>query len=143
VAFMETFAIIGALSLFAIAISLFAIVIALVPTLLRFGRALKQAEILFESLNRQVEPLCHSVTDAANELRSLSAALGDKVEKTEEVIRTAQLSAETLLTTSRMCKESLRPFISGLGGFTAGVRAFSHFLGASRKKTKGGRDEQR
>lgn len=126
-AFTEIFSLISALSLFAIAISL-------VPALLRFGRALKQMEIFFGSLNRQVEPLCHSLTEAANELQSLASSLNDKAEKAEQIIHTAQLSAETLLTASRMCQEAVRPFVSGLGGFAAGVRAFSHFLGASRKK---------
>lgn len=124
--FTETFSLISALSLLAIAITL-------IPVLLRFGRTLREMEIFFQSLNQQIDPLCRSLTDAGNELQTLSRSLNNAAGKTEAVIDTARLSADTLLTTSRMFKEALRPCISSLGGFSAGVRAFAHFLGTSRK----------
>ncbi len=118
------------------AVSLFAIAIALVPTFMQFRRTLQKLEICIESINKHVDPLCRSLTEAANEIQLLSISLGDKVEKTDAVIYTAQKSAETLLTTTTMFKEAVRPFITTLGGFSAGVVAFSQFLNRSRKTPK-------
>ena len=115
------------------AVSLFAIAITLAPTFLLFRRTLLKTEILIETLNTHVDPLCRSLTEAANEIQLLSISLSDKLEKTDTVIYTAQKSAETLLTTATMIKEKARPFITQIGGFSAGIMAFSNFLSRSRK----------
>ena len=115
------------------ALSLFAIAIALVPTFLQFRRTLQKTEVLLETLNTHVDPMCQSLTEAANEIQLLSISLSDKLEKTDTVIYTAQKSAETLLTTATMIKETARPFITQIGGFSAGIMAFSNFLSRSRK----------
>ena len=120
------------------ALSLFAIAIALVPTFLQFRRTLQKLEICIETLNKHVDPLCQSLTEAANEIQLLSISLSDKLEKTDTVIYTAQKSAETLLTTATMIKETARPFITQIGGFNAGIMAFSHFLNRSWKTPKKG-----
>ncbi|MFA7383004.1 MAG: DUF948 domain-containing protein [Desulfurivibrionaceae bacterium] len=118
--------------------SLFAIAITLVPTFLQFRRTLQKIESLIEALNKNVDPLCQSLTEAANKIQGLSVSLNDKLEKTDAVIYTAQRSADMLLTTTAMLKETVRPFISHLGGFSAGVMAFSHFLNRSWKIQKKG-----
>ena len=115
------------------ALSLFAIAIALVPTFLQFRRTLQKLEVSIEVLNEQMEPLCKSITEAANEIQILAISLSDKLEKTDAVIYTAQKSAETLLTTTTLIKETVSPFITTLGGFSAGIMAFSHFLNRSWK----------
>lgn len=110
------------------AVSLFAIAVALVPTFLQFRRTLQKIEVFIEALNTHVDPLCRSLTEAANEVQLLSISLSDKVEKTDAVIYTAQRSAETLLTTTTLIKETVRPFITTLGGVSAGIMAFSQFF---------------
>jgi uncharacterized protein YoxC len=118
------------------AVSLFAIAVALVPTFLQFRRTLQKIEIFIETLNGHVDPLCRSLTEAANEVQILSISLSDKVEKTDAVIYTAQRSAEALLTTTTLIKETVRPFVTTLGGVSAGIMAFSHFLNRSGNTNK-------
>ncbi|MCX5875148.1 MAG: DUF948 domain-containing protein [Deltaproteobacteria bacterium] len=120
------------------ALSLFAIAIALVPTFLQFRRTLQKLEVFIEALNTHVDPMCQSLTEAANEIQLLSISLGDKLDKTDAVIYTAQKSAETLLTTTTLIKETVSPFITTLGGFSAGIMAFSNFLNRSWKTPKKG-----
>lgn len=120
------------------ALSLFAIAIALVPTFLQFRRTLQKTEVLLETLSTHVDPLCKSLTEAANEIQLLSISLGDKLEKTDAVIYTAQKSADALLTTTTLFKESVRPVITTLGSVSAGVMAFSHFLNRSWTTPKKG-----
>ena len=120
------------------AVSLFAIAIALVPTFLQFRRTLQKIETCTETLNKHVDPLCQSLTEAANEIQLLAVSLNDKLDKTDAVIYTVQKSADTLLTTTTLLKETARPFITQIGGFSAGVMAFSHFLNRSWKTPKKG-----
>lgn len=120
------------------AVSLFAIALALVPTFLQFRRTLQKTEVLIETLNTHVDPLCRSLIEAANEIQILSISLSDKLEKTDAVIYTAQKSADILLTTTTMLKETISPFITQLGGFSAGIMAFSHFLKRSWQTPKKG-----
>lgn len=120
------------------AVSLFAIAIALVPTFLQFRRTLQKLEVFIEALNTHVDPMCQSLTEAASEIQMLSISLSDKLDKTDTVIYTAQKSADTLLTTATMIKETARPFITQIGGFSAGIMAFSHFLNRSWKTPKKG-----
>lgn len=112
---------------------IFAITIALVPAFMQIRRTLQKIELLIESLNQNVEPLCKSLTEAASEIQIFSLSLNEKMEKTDAIIYTAQKSADVLLNTSTMIKESVRPFIAQLGGVSAGIMAFSHFLSRSRK----------
>ena len=118
--------------------SLFAIAITLVPTLLQFRRTLQKIEILIEALNKNVDPMCRSLTEAANEIQCLSISLNDKLEKTDAVIYTAQRSADMLLATTALLKETATPLITRIGGFGAGIMAFSHFLNRSWKTPKKG-----
>jgi len=120
------------------AASIFTIAIALVPTFIQFRRTLQKIEIFIEALSKQVDPLCQSLTEAGNEIQTLTLSLHDKLEKTDTVIYTAQKSADTLLTTATMLRETVRPFITQIGGFNAGVMAFSHFLNRSWKTPKKG-----
>jgi uncharacterized protein YoxC len=120
------------------AVSIFVIAITLVPTFLQLRRTLQKAEVFCDALNKHVDPLCQSLTEAATEIKQLSLSFGDKLEKTEAVISTAQQSADILLTTSSMLKETARPFITQVGGISAGVLAFSRFLNRSWKKPKKG-----
>lgn len=120
------------------AISLFAIAIALVPTFLQFRRTLQKLEVCIENLNRHIDPMCVSLTEAANEFQLLSLSLNEKMEKTDKVIDTARKSVEILFSTATLFKETVRPVITQVGGFSAGVLAFSHFLTRSKKTpTKG------
>lgn len=121
------------------ALSVFAVAIALVPALLQMRRTLKKTETFVDTLNKHADPLCKSLTDAANELQVLSLSLTDKVEKTDAVIETAKHSADTVLMASQMLRDTVRPFISTVGGLGAGFKTFSFLLGKSfSKKSKGG-----
>jgi len=118
--------------------SLFAIAITLVPTFLQFRRTLQKLEVFIDTLNTHVDPLCQSLTEAAHEIQLVSISLSDKLEKTDEIIYTAQKSADILLTTTSLIKETVRPFITQIGGFSAGIMGFSHFLNRSWKTSKKG-----
>ena len=120
------------------AVSLFAIAVTLVPTFLQFRRTLQKIEVLIETLNGHVDPLCRSLTEAANEIQLLSISLNDKLATTDAVIYTAQRSAETLLTTTTLIKETVRPFVTTLGGVSAGIMAFSQFFHRSCKTPRKG-----
>lgn len=120
------------------ALSIFAMAIVLMPVFIQFRRTLQKIEVFIEALNRQVEPLCQSLTEAGREIQILSISLSDKLEKTDAVIYTAQKSADTLLATAAMLRETVRPFITQVGGFSAGIMAFSHFLNRSWKTPKKG-----
>ncbi|MGV1098692.1 DUF948 domain-containing protein [Thiovibrio sp. JS02] len=120
--FTEILTLLGALSLFAIAI-------VLIPTILQLRRSLNQVEIFIQSLNRHIDPLCKSLTEATRELQTLTLSLNDKVERTDSILRTVQKSADSLLTTSHTLKEIVRPIITNMGGISAGIRTFTHILG--------------
>jgi len=124
----ETFYLISALSLFAFAI-------VAIQTFIQFRRTLTQIEQTFKSLNQHIDPLCTSLNEAAGELRILSITLNEKVEQTDAVIQTARMSAETLLTASSLLKETVLPVVTNIGGFSAGLKTFSHFLGKTWKKS--------
>jgi len=111
------------------ALSLFAIAMAVIPAILQLRRSLAEVELLIQSLNRHVDPLCKSLTEAGKELQILTLTLNDKVERTDTILRTVQKSADTLLATSNTLKQIARPLISNMGGVSAGVRTFTHILG--------------
>lgn len=117
------------------AASLFAIALAFVPALLQLRRTLRQTELMAENLNRQLEPMCTSISEAAREVQITALTLGAKVDETESAINAVRKSAEILLATSGALKEAVRPVVTGIGGISAGVLAFSHFLNKSWKKT--------
>ena len=116
-----------------IAMSAFAGAVAIIPALLQAKRTLKKAETFMDSLNNHVEPMCRAITDAANDLQSLSVSIEDKVEKTDAIITTARHSVDTLNTTSRMLKNTVTPLITHVGGISAGIAAFSHLFNRSKK----------
>ncbi|HCC54635.1 MAG TPA: hypothetical protein DEQ20_06900 [Desulfobulbaceae bacterium] len=118
------------------AVSLFAIAVAIVPTFLQFRRTWQKIEVFIDALNTHVDPLCKSLTKASHEIQLLSISLSDKLEKTDKVIYTAQKSADILLTTATILKETVSPFISKIGGFSTGIMTFAHFLNRSLKTTK-------
>lgn len=114
--------------------SLFAIAVALLPVLLQFKRTLRKTENLLDDLNRHVDPLCKSLTEAASELQILSLSLNDKVEQSDAILKNLKHSTDTILLASSLAKDTLKPFITGFGGLAAGVKAFSYFLGKSGSK---------
>ena len=123
----DIFFIVGAFSLFAIAM-------ALIPVLLQYKRTLRKTENLVECLNKHADPLCKSLTEAASELQILSLSLNDKLEQSDAILKNVKNSTETLLLMSSMAKDTVKPFITGFGGLAAGVRAFSYFLAKSGRK---------
>ena len=118
---IDAFTILGSVSLIVIATTL-----ALVLSQIR--RTFRKAELLLDTLNRDVGPLCKSMTDAATELEALSIVLYDKVDRSDRIFETVQQSADTLLLASNMVRETVLPVVTNVGGFAAGVRAFSHFF---------------
>jgi len=120
-----------------IALSVFAGAVALIPVLLQAKRTFKKAERLLDSLTVHAEPMCKSITEAADDLRELSVSLNDKVEKTDAIINMARHSVDTLHNTSNMLKSTVTPIITNVGGISAGIATFAHFLNKSRKTSKG------
>lgn len=116
------------------AASLFAITLALIPALLQLRRTLQQIETLTESLNHKSEPFCDAIIEAAREIQITALTLGAKVEETDDAINAVRKSAEILLITSTALKDAVRPIVTGIGGVSAGVLAFSHFLNKTWKK---------
>ncbi|MFZ5776087.1 MAG: hypothetical protein ACOY3Z_11450 [Thermodesulfobacteriota bacterium] len=115
-------------------LSLFAIAVVLVPTLIRLQHTLRRAEELLASLHAQSAPLCDSLTNAANEVRTLAVNMGQRLDTVENAAQTAKHAADIFLTTSRLLRETTRPVITSLGGVLAGISAFSHMLGGGKKK---------
>ncbi len=120
------------------AVSLFSIVVALVPTLLQFRRTWQKIEVFIDALNTHVDPLCKSLTEASHEIQLLSLSINNKLKNIDAAIYTAQRSADTLLSTTTILKETVSPFITQIGGFSAGIMTFAHFLNRYLKTTKKG-----
>lgn len=116
------------------AVSLFVIALALVPVLFQLRRTLQEIETLTESLNRKSESFCDAVIEAAKEVQITALTLGAKVDETDAAIGAVRRSAEILLVTSTALKDAVRPIVTGIGGVSAGVLAFSHFLNKTWKK---------
>ena len=122
-----------------IGLSAFACAVAIIPALLQARRTLKKAEVFMDSLNSHVDPLCKSITNAADELQKMSVSIKDKAEKTDAIIDIAMHSVNTLHSTSNMLKGTVTPFITHVGGISAGLATFAHFFNRSRNKSKGDR----
>lgn len=104
------------------------VAVALVPAIIQVRRTYAKAETFIDSLNKEIGPLCEKLGGAAGELEILSASLTGKIEQTDRIIGTLQHSADTLMLTSNMVQDTMRPLITNLGGITAGVRAFGQYL---------------
>jgi uncharacterized protein YoxC len=113
-------------------LSLVVIVATLIPTILQIRRTYAKAEAAIDSIGKELPPLCRQITSAASEVELLSASLGGKIEQTDKAFQALRQSADTLLLTSNLVKEAVRPVVSNLGGLSAGVRTFTNFLFRSR-----------
>lgn len=120
------------------AVSLFSIAVALVPTLLQFRRTWQKIEVFIDSLNTHVDPLCRALTETSHEIQTLSLSINNKLKNIDAAIYTAQKSADILLSTTTILKETVSPFITQIGGFSAGIMTFAHFLNRSWKTIKKG-----
>lgn len=116
-------------------ISLAVVAFITVPALLQIRRTFKKTETLIDTLNKEIGPLARSLKETASELQILSITLNSKVEKTDRIIKTVQHSADTLLLSSRMVKDIAVPVLAQIGGFRAGVKAFTNFFTKSSKTT--------
>ncbi|MEW6594929.1 MAG: DUF948 domain-containing protein [Thermodesulfobacteriota bacterium] len=113
-------------------LSLVVIAAVLVPAILQFRRTYAKAEGLIDSIGKELPPLCQRVTAAAGEVELLSASLAGKIEQTDKAFQALRQSADTLMLTSNLLKEAVRPVITNIGGITAGIKTFSHILFRSR-----------
>lgn len=113
-------------------LSLVVIAAALVPAMLQFKRTYAKAEVFIDTVGKEIPPLCRQITSAASEVELLSASLSGKLEQTEKAFQAFRQSADTLLLTCNLVKEVVRPVVTNLGGLSAGVRTFTHFLFRSR-----------
>ncbi|MEW6500962.1 MAG: DUF948 domain-containing protein [Thermodesulfobacteriota bacterium] len=113
-------------------LSLVAVAVALIPAILQIRRTYAKAELLIDSANKEIGPLCRQVSSAAGEIEILSASLAGKVEQTDKAFQALRQSADTLLLTSTMVKEAVRPVVTNIGGLSAGIKTFTSFLFRSR-----------
>lgn len=104
-----------------------------VPALLQIRRTYKGAQTFIDTLNKEIGPLSRSLKETAAELEILSTTLNAKLEKTDRIIKTVQHSADILLLSSKMVKDIAIPVMTQIGGFRAGVKAFTHFFTKSSK----------
>lgn len=114
-------------------LSLAVIAATLIPTILQMRRTYAKAEVLIDSVSKEITPLCQRVTGAASEVELLAASLSGKIEQTDRVIETLEHAADALLLTSTLVKEMVRPVITNIGGLSAGIRTFAQFLFRSRE----------
>jgi uncharacterized protein YoxC len=115
------------------ALSLAGIAVALVPMLLQLKRTAEKAELLMDTLNRDISPLLHSLSETVAELRTLTIAMEQKMDKVDGVLDTVQDTGDILRTTAIMLKKSVIPVISHVGGLGAGISTFIHYLTRSGK----------
>jgi uncharacterized protein YoxC len=115
------------------ALSLAGIAIALVPTLLQLKRTAEKAELLLETLNRDVSPLLQTLAETAGELRSLTAAINEKVDKADTAIENIQDTTRLIRSTAFTLKQSMVPLVSSIGGLGAGISTFVHYFTRSGK----------
>lgn len=116
------------------AFSLFAIAVALVPVLIQLKRTLRKTESLVDSLNNHVDPLCKSLDETSSEMQIFFLGMNDKIEQTDVILHNIKKSTDTLVMASTLAKDALKPFITGFGGISAGVKAFSYFLAKTGNK---------
>lgn len=113
-------------------LSLVAIAVTLIPTILQIRRTYAKAEGLIDNVGKELPPLCQRITSAAGQVERLAASLSNKIDQTDKAFQALRQSADTLLLTSKLVKEAVRPIVTNIGGFSAGIRAFTHFLFRSR-----------
>jgi len=104
------------------------VVAALIPVLYQLKRNAEKAEIAWEKITRDLEPFLHKATVVSEELCSLSAALQEKIEKTDQIIDTVRLAGDTLLSTAELVKETVVPVTVQIRGINAGIAAFTGFF---------------
>ncbi len=114
-------------------ISLAVIVAAMVPALIQINRSARKVEILIDNINIEISPLLKNLSQTSVELQTLSSSLNNKIVKTDAIIDTVQQSADTLLITSNILKNTVMPLITQVGGFGAGLRAFISFFSKPEK----------
>jgi uncharacterized protein YoxC len=126
--------VVNATDLFIILAGLSLVVIAatLIPAILQIRRTYAKAELLIDNVGKEIAPLCQRVASAAGEVELLSASLSGKIEQTDKAFQALRHSADTLLLTSNLVKEAVRPVVTNIGGLSAGIRTFTHFLFRSR-----------
>gem|GEM_PF-2313477 len=110
-------------------LSLVLIAATAIPALLQLRRVFLKVEIAVDHLNRDLAPLAQQLTKTASSLEELSHSLNTRLNQADRVVATLQHSADVLLTASTLIRNSIRPVIANVGGFTAGVRAVARFLG--------------
>lgn len=110
------------------AVSLAGIAIFLIPLLVQLRQTLKQTNSLIVSLQKEIEPLASSLTDAADEIKNLSVAVNDKLDQTDALMDSLEKSGEIILHTSKMFRESTAPIITEVGAVSAGLKAFMYFF---------------
>lgn len=110
------------------AVSLAGIAVFLVPVLVQLRQTLKQADCLFDSLHKEITPLATSLTEAAKEIKELSASVNDKLDQTDALIDSLEKSGDIILHTSKMLRESTAPIITEVGALSAGLKAFMYFF---------------
>lgn len=114
-------------------LSLVVIAASLIPTILQIRRTYAKAEALIDNVGKEIPPLCRQVASAASEVELLSASLAGKIEQTDKAFQALRQSADTLMLTSNMVKEAVRPVVTNIGGLSAGIRTFTSFLFRSRE----------
>jgi uncharacterized protein YoxC len=110
------------------AVGIVLVIAVLIPALAQLKQTALKAEILLETINRDLQPFLHKATEVSEELHALSASINEKVEKSEQIINTVQQAGETLLSTASLVKEAVTPVIVQIAGISAGIAAFTNFF---------------
>lgn len=126
---------IGEIFLIATGLAIIVITIFLVPMLIQLRRVGESAEILLDSLNRDIPPLLKNLNDSAAELHTLSTALNRRVEEVEQILSLARNASDNFLHSTGIFK-TLLPIITKIGGFGAGLFTFISYLRRSRHNSK-------
>lgn len=119
--------------LLVVAICAVIVVIVAVPAILQVKRTVQDARALIETLNTTIPPLAGSLKKTADEIHELTANVNSKMGKTDEILKTAQDSADTLLKSSKMVQNIAMPVLTQISGVRAGVRAFTGFFIGTNK----------
>jgi len=110
------------------AVSLTAIAVFLIPVLMQLRQTLKQADLLFDKMQNEIEPLSIALTDAAIGIKELSASVNNKLDHADIFIDSLEKSGDIILHTSKALRESTAPIISEVGAISAGIKAFMYFF---------------
>ena len=110
------------------AISMGGIAVFLIPVLIQLRQTLKQTDALIDSLQKEITPLSSTLTDAANEIKELSAAVNEKLDQTDVFLDSLEKSGDIILHTSKVLRESTAPIITEVGALSAGLKAFMYFF---------------